>query len=189
MTNYTNIVCQIVVLDTVISDHKLVLVGTYIEPKSKSEPEYPETSGFAKLNFNHNMIEWNEIDAELLQVDWLSQFNGKSPAEMLEIIDDYLLDICTKYIPKKGGSKNKSNIPRDRKILMRKRTKINHQLIKANSIKKTILEEKLNVLEYKLVNSHKMEENENEMRAVNAIKLNSKYFFAYAKKKSMSLSQ
>ena len=133
MTNNSSILCQVIVLDTVVSDHRLILVGTYIDNVNVPHHDYPEAQDFAKLNFNSNLIEWQKLDYDLLQVDWASEPNGMYPSEMLKIISDTLLSNCSKYIPIKGERRKKSVIPKDRKILMRKRTKINHRIMTANT--------------------------------------------------------
>ena len=184
MTNNSSIVCQVMVLDTVVSDHRLILVGTYIDNVSMPHHDYPESRDFAKLNFNSNLIEWQKLDYDLLNVDWASELNGKYPSEMLKIISEILLSNCSKYIPLKGERRNKSAIPKDRKILMRKRAKMNHQIKTANRNRVGKLVKKLNTIEYKLLESHNKEEKERELRAIRMIKSNSKYFFSYAKSKS-----
>ena len=120
MTNNSSILCQVIVLDTVVSDHKLILVGTYIDNVSMPHHDNPEVQDFAKLNFNSELIEWQKLDYDLIHVDWVSELNGNYPSEMLEIISDTLLCYCSKYIPIKGERRKKSIIPEDRKILMRK---------------------------------------------------------------------
>ena len=110
LTNNPDIVCQVTVLDTVVSDHKLILVGTYIMHNGQKVPEYSETSGFSKLNFNHNMIEWEKLSDELAEIDWIVQLDGKCTSEMLQIITDILLIIVIKIslsCPRKGTRRKK----------------------------------------------------------------------------------
>ena len=67
---------------------------------------------------------------------------------------------------------------------MRKRARMSTQILWANARRKCKLQKKLEVLEYKLIESHKREEKAKEQKAINTIKTNSRYFFAYAKSKS-----
>ena len=88
MTNNSSILCQVIVLDTVVSDHRLILVGTYIDNVNVPHHDYPEAQDFAKLNFNSNLIEWQKLDYDLFQVDLASELNGMYPSEMLKIISE-----------------------------------------------------------------------------------------------------
>ena len=58
---------------------------------------------------------------------WEDLFPGKCPIEMWNIFDDQVFKLVERYIPKKIP-RNKSSIPRDRKILMQKRSKLQKKL-------------------------------------------------------------
>ena len=98
------------------------------------------------------------------------------------------LEICInsvrKFIPKRRFADRKSSkIPRTRRILMRRRTKVIKQLsaVKTDSKMKKLTEETIQI-ERKLQQSYRQEKSEMEHKAVSAITRNSKYFFSYAKK-------
>ena len=94
-------------------------------------------------------------------------------------------EVSEKYVPKrKASGKRKGNcIPRTRRILMRRRGKINKQLASAvTDCKRIKLSTELKDIEKKLKESYQAEKSEMEHRAVTAIKKNSKYFFSYARK-------
>ena len=98
------------------------------------------------------------------------------------------LEICInsvrKFIPKRRFTDRKSSkIPRTRRILMRRRTKVIKQLsaVKTDSKMKKLTEETIQI-ERKLQQSYRQEKSETEHKAVSAITRNSKYFFSYAKK-------
>ena len=83
-----------------------------------------------------------------------------------------------------------SIIPKERRILMRKITKLKKRIASANSARmKRKLSEKLTVLEAKLADSHKRERDREEANAVRAIASNPKYFYTYAKSKSRIKTQ
>ena len=89
------------------------------------------------------------------------------------------------HIPhKKSMTKNrKPKIPRDRRILMRKRKKINDRMkLSLSEATRKKLQHKLVNIEISLQQSHKASYQARENKAVDAIKSNPKYFFAYAKK-------
>ena len=50
MTNNHDIVCQVAIADTVLSDHRLILVGTNLDCNAQQKP-VPEATGFSRLNF------------------------------------------------------------------------------------------------------------------------------------------
>ena len=140
--------------------------------------------GFAGLNFNHKKIDWALVNRELHMINWYELLKNKTEDEVLTLIYEKILTVSQKFIPRKGESIRKSIIPRERRILMRNRANINKQLRKTSSLRKVTLERKLAKIEYKILDSHRKQEKARELRAVNTIKENSKYFFAYAKKKS-----
>ena len=106
---------------------------------------------------------------------------GKPVEEMLTLFYKNLLNSCQKFVPRKGELKRKSIIPRERKILMRNRANINQQIDKARGTRKLALIKRLEIIEYKLLESHRKDEMNKEYRAIESIKDKPKYFFAYAK--------
>merc|ERR1712121_157696 len=82
-----------------------------------------------------------------------------------------------------GGGTHSNNIPRDRRILLRKKKKLHKKLRNTNSAEsKAELENSISEIDKKLLESH--EENiAKETRALEKIKSNPKHFFAYANKK------
>ena len=81
----------------------------------------------------------------------------------------------------RGSQTNK--IPKDRRILLRKKKKLNLKLKRGNTRKKNCIESAIIDIDKKLLESHKNEKIENETRAIKNIKINPKHFFTYAKKK------
>ena len=184
LTNAPEIVGNIEVLNTVISDHKLITVDTCIEDIQPQKCKKEKLEGFAALNFHHKKIEWKKLNEELALIDWERELNAKCVDKMLSLIYEKLFCVCSNFIPKKGELIRKSIIPRDRRILMRNRANISRKLNHVHPSKKSALGKKLEILEFKLLESHKREEKAREIKAVNTIRENSKYFFAYAKEKS-----
>ena len=88
--------------------------------------------------------------------------------------------VIDKNLPSRKLNKKKFTIPRDRRILMRKRKKIskkNSQTNKQNKTKQNLID-----IELLLQESHKREREKAEFDATSKIKTNSKYFFSYAKR-------
>ena len=130
--------------------------------------------------------DWSGLEHELKQQDWVSEFRSLDPQQML----DKFLEVCTavslKYVPIRkidGSSKSKSQIPRERKNLMRKRRRINLQLRKtASEARRKKLKMEATEVERQLLKSYQKSRMDCETKAVNAIKKNPKYFFSYARK-------
>ena len=81
-------------------------------------------------------------------------------------------------------------IPRDRRILLRKKKKLNKKLLNTNSTdKKVELENHIKEIDKKLLESHGEENIVKEARALEKIKTNPKHFFTYAKKKLKTRSK
>ena len=95
--------------------------------------------------------------------------------------------IVPNYVPKRYNYDNKKirRIPRERRILMRKRSKLKAQYLKATLPTKSLrIREKLLNIEKQLQRSYRNLAESDEFKAIQAIKTNSKYFYSYAKKKS-----
>ena len=85
----------------------------------------------------------------------------------------------------KYSAKSKSDIPRHRRVLMRRRTKVSKQYhSETNAASKQKHSDELREIEKSLQTSYKSQLVYDEEKAVNAIKTNSKYFFSYAQKRN-----
>ena len=81
-------------------------------------------------------------------------------------------------------------MPRDRRVLMRKRRKIQNKLLSHEDQPLiTKLENQLLEVEAKLKASHETQREHEENLAVSAIKANPKFFYNYAKKKLRTKSK
>ena len=101
-----------------------------------------------------------------------------------------MLQICEKlsqdFIPTRKPfkkSKKSSRIPRDRRILMRRRSKIEKKyILSKNSIQTKKLHSQLIEIEKQLQLSHRKSASDEEKKVTEAIKVNPKYFYSYAKR-------
>ena len=181
LTNDEDLISDIRAEDTKITDHRLMVIDTTL--RSHRHPqEYPRNSqDFQSLNFFHDSIDWNIITNEISSIDWQQDLSNKTTSEMYEYFTSKLLIICTSHIPKKRQPKTYT-IPRERKILMRKRIKLNKRLL-GNGNTNTI-KQKLEQIERELAQSYEREMKADELRAINTIKNNPKYFFKYVQNKA-----
>ena len=100
---------------------------------------------------------------------------------ILEIVIKITEENCT-FRNQRGSNSNK--IPRDRRVLFRKKKKLNKELQKSNPPdKKKRIEKAIGEIDKKLLDSYEEENIVNETRAIENIKSNPKYFFTYARKK------
>ena len=174
------------------SDHYVVEVNTPLVCDNGEEEEKPAyASPFDNLNFFSNDIEWDKISEEITTQTDNQEFTSLAPDEKLARFLKILADICFKYIPlKKSSKKCSTKIPRDRRILMRKRRKLSIQMESNSSIvKKEKIREKLIKIELLLQASHADARDRKEKLAIKAIKTNPRFFYSYAKQYSVVKSK
>ena len=133
-TNNRHLFGEISTSKTIFSDHHHVEVSTYFKSHfTRSQNSTRSFSNiFDSLNFFSEDVNWEELESSLQQVDWPSEFVDKNPDEQFNHFVATCENIAQLHVPLKRSTapKRKSKIPRDRRILMRRRTKINKQLAK-----------------------------------------------------------
>ena len=180
-------------INTLYSDHKILQCNTKLciddnnpEPETYRvpQPEDGPQAEFDNLNFFSEDVKWDEIEQELSEVSWPEELAELELYEMVERINEICLTICRDRVPERTTvNRKRSKIPRTRRILMRRRCKVNKQLSYVKSqARRTKLEDEAREIEKKLQLSYKQEHSDMEGKAVNSIKTNPKYFFTYAKK-------
>ena len=110
----------------------------------------------------------------------------ESSEEKLKVILENVIKIieenCTTF--RKQGGSHSNKIPIHRRVLFRKKKKLNKELQKRNpSDKKKRIEKAIGESDKKLLDSYEEENIVNETQAIENIKSNLKYFFTYARKK------
>ena len=181
--NNEEMVVDLNVHENSISDHKLVIAEIAL-PLINAPQNRGRADGLSSLNFYHSSVNWEEINARLAAIDWRSEFNGEAVDQMYDGICVNLWNICSELVPKKKNPR-RNVIPRDRRILMRKRTKWNKKYQKTRNPRiRNNITRQIQIIEDNLKTSLRKERIKGETRAVNAIKRNRKYFFSHARKKS-----
>ena len=108
-----------------ISDHYSVECESPIGTRQCVEDDAPTelSSPLDALNFHSNDIQWPMITEEFGKVNWHESMVNLSPENKLKFLMDKIHEICLKYIPKRKSQfrTGKPKIPRERRILMRKR--------------------------------------------------------------------
>ena len=173
---------------TILSDHNIVVINTTYKRNKceKVEKTAPRSSPFSEYNFFSEEIKWEELDQCFSRVDWEQVMGSVNTEDMLQTLLDKLVETCQPRIPaRRHREDNCSNIPRDRRILMRKRATLNKQLIKANTnSRKSKITTKIMSIEQQLKQSHINQRMQEENKAIIKIKRNPKFFYSYCKRYS-----
>ena len=164
-----------------INIHKAIITKTETTNRTPNNP-------FERFNFYHETIDWEGIRKELSEFDWEKEFLQLNSEEKFE----KLLLLCEKttekFVPirKPYSSKTKNKrIPRDRRILMRRRSKLEKKyILEKNSSQMEKIKSQLISIEKQLQISYKKSASAAEKKACEAIKMNPKYFYSYAKRHS-----
>ena len=172
------------------SDHFVVEVNTHLlSHVDHNEDEKPERSSpFDCLNFHSNDIDWDGMSKAIIQLVNDRDLNDLQPNERLSAFMKIFTEVAFQFVPAKKTSRKGSftKIPRERRILMRKRRKLQ---VKYQSLPTQKLREKLIQIEILLQQSHREGMTRKEQLAVKSIKTNPKYFFSYAKQFSATRSK
>lgn len=191
------------ILELIFTNNHELISNTYIQPSKITDHKYIicETSHSLQANNNKHMLndesnlssynyetaDWESIKSRFRNINWVEILdNYKTSEEKLNIILEIIIKIidenCSKYRFKRGAHTNK--IPRDRRILLRKKKKLKVKLERkdASGCMKIDIEKSINDIDTKLLMSHEKEKIDNEARAIENIRSNPKHFFAYAKK-------
>ena len=158
-TNNLDLITQIDVTGTIMSDHDIIEIETNIVDNSKkttkNENEIDDQVDLRQLNFHHVKIDWEGINEILKEMPWNELFHGLNNEDCTELLLYCVKEICIRKIPKK--KQNKSNIPKERKrllnrIKMLKRKKRRKQM-ERNKEKIKDIETNILEMELKLVSS------------------------------------
>ena len=172
------------------SDHNIIMMETKYVCQEENN-HYDETAdnitGFRKLNFFDEKVDWTKIQAELGKINWEKELSPLGVNDMISYISTTVLTICSKFVPlsSKVRKRWKNKIPKYNRYLMRRRTRINERLenMPASPQKQKLVKENYDI-EQKIRNIHKEKRKSQEHKATEAIKNNSKFFFSYANKLS-----
>ena len=181
LTDNPDIVKDITIQDSTQSDHRIILIESGLTGNSDKQP--PEnSSGISSFNFWHKEANWDEINRKLSLVNWDV---SSSPEDLYKMILTEVERAADGVFPIKILNKRRKNIPRDRKVLMRRKTKLNKRL-KRETNESIILRLKSNIrdVEQMIILSHETESRNIEKNAIDTIKVNPKFFYKYARSKS-----
>ena len=185
-TNNHELITNIHLQPSEITDHKYIVCETsYKLPINVTQ--HISESNTNLSSYNYETANWKNIKASLKTINWPEILAKQNSSEeklrvVLEIVVKIIEENCTMF--KRHGGTRLNKIPRDRRILLRKKKKLNLKLQNNNlsNDKKKQLEKTIGEIDKKLLDSHKEEKIVKEAHAIENIKSNPKHFFAYAKK-------
>ena len=166
-----------------LSDHNLVVIHTAMGATQPADAREETRRGFHNLNFFSERTQWENIVKELGDTNWHSRMDQLDVEDMYQYFHRKLLEVCEKYTPMRRTKAKRKGVPRDRKILYKKKARAQMKLVNGRGNAQHN-RERVNELERQIEASHRAEILDDERRAVNVIKENPKYFYNYAKSKS-----
>ena len=186
-TNNHELISNIYIHPSALTDHKYIICETsHISYPYNSQPFQSNETNLS--TFNYETADWKTIKSKLSMIRWseileMHKTSEEKLRKIMEIVLNVIEKNCEKFKNPRGKHTNK--IPRERRILMRKKKTLKSKLKGTNlSIKRKFhLEQNIKDIENKLLSSHKQEKIDDEARAIKNIKINPKHFFAYSKKK------
>ena len=184
-TNKEDIVQEYDLSPWKLSDHRLITIKTTVMKYQVDESQTEKQStGFNRLNLFSPRTNWTAIKKELSQVCWHSFEGNQHPVCLYERIMQVCLEVCSLYSPKRRVDKLKNTIPRDRRVMMRKRAARKRLKLVKSQYNKRLMEERLERMEQELNDSVLREQELAEKTAVEAIKTSPKYFYTFVRNKS-----
>lgn len=180
----SDVINSIDICSTFISDHCLLSVQTTIpQITTHCAPVLnPPSSVFDMLNFKR--CNWEVLCTELSNINWSSLLSNCLNKHSFDIFIDAVANVCSQFIPlSKNPQQYISKFHRERKIMMKKRTKLRRQMLSTPSCS---IRNKLHSIEEDIISSHSNERNHEETIAVSKIKEDPNFFFRYAKRFSIS---
>ena len=128
LTNSSDAIFNYQCTPTIFSDHFIIDVTTHmILPRMKDSTEAKNlNSDFDKYNFHSNKIDWAVVDYKLNKINWsaLLKNHNSDPDQQYNVFLGTCISVIENTIPLKKPPKRKQTIPRDRRILFRKRRKL-----------------------------------------------------------------
>ena len=133
-------------------------------------------TSFEKFDFNRS--DWINLSQSLKFTHWIHELDQVSPDEFLDVTMNILISKCSIRVPlKRPKEARKSEFQKERRVLMRKRTKPSRIILRMPQIMSQLL-----YIEEQISSSHLKEKIHEEHVAVSKIKVDPKHFFMYAKR-------
>ena len=186
ITNNAQMIHSVIITPTILSDHDMVEVNFQKTESKTSKKQFhgsnSDSDPLRKLNFHNDTIDWSAVNESLENIQWQDMSDLNTVDQMLNFLMEKIKTLCATYIPlRRKNSDPKKHIPRDRRILMRNRTKVKKNLMRDSANPRHL--NKLKYIENQITQSLELEKRRQESQALAAMKTNPRYFFRYAKNK------
>lgn len=179
-TNNMDLIHNVKVTPTLLLDHNMVELTMYGPKEAMDMQPTRNSQNLSSLNFNK--ANWKQIEKEILKQNWPKCLSSPDIDMKLKQFMSVMQAICYKCVPERKATVHKNKIPRERKILMRRHTKVSNRLNKQiESSEKSRLKIQLLEIEKNLQLSHGKERADKEAWAIDNIKSNPRAFYKFAK--------
>ena len=189
LTNSPNLVLHVESEDTKLSDHKLINITTQYPLNTTVIPQRQTSEKHSFRALNLHKADFQKIRDHLKNVKWDDLRETCSAEEFPQLLKLTVLQSCELYTPSSViGSKSINKYTRNRRILSRKRRRLQKQLSRTTTLSPentTLIENlntKLNDIHLQIKASVNEQKSEAERLAVQTIRKNPRYFFSYCKK-------
>merc|ERR1712105_129067 len=186
ITNNFELITSVQVQPSEITDHEYIKCETSFKLSTMIKEHVPE-SDTNLSTYNYESADWKNIKAALEKINWTEVLAEYEKSEeklkvILEIVIKIIEENCTTFKNQRGSHSN--IIPKDRRVLFRKKKILNKELQKRSPPdRRKQIEKAICKIDKKLLNSYEEESVVNETCAIENIKSKPKYFFSYARKK------
>ena len=202
LTNKSQDIIETSVIDTQMSDHKLVQLTLGYNPLKPTVHQPPPIDQHSFRAVNFHQADFDTMNRQISEIDWsaLKQLceDDEDGSDFLDLITLTVLQITLINSPKKPvehsrGENKKSQQCRERYILKRRRRKMNARLraLQERNPSSPIvaqLARDVNLLTFEISELIIRQLNEKEAKAVSTIKSNPRYFYSYAKRHAKTKS-
>ena len=187
LTNDVNLVKQVDVQDTGLSDHRLINIQSSFGVKPNPTPKKVFTPHTFR-NLNLYKADFEQINQHLKTVDWKELHSLCESKDYPELVRLIILQVCELYSPTKcyrSKSNRLSAYRRERRATNRKIRKLRNVLVEKNLdfTSQQKIKEKITKHYDSIKDSVKNEAKKSEQEAISKIKENPKYFFSWSKRK------
>ena len=184
-----------------ISDHNLLeipITHSYNQPKQSRSKERPFSTKIHEYEFwEADEEDWMRYGALMEDIDWDHSSQGLDVGGKLELFYELLEDVVSKVFKKKeefsekedADKRTKNKIPKQVRLLMRQKKEISNRMMNSKSWLKTLkLTRQLEDKEKQLMEKYKERKMKVENDALEKMKTNPRYFYAFAKTSAKSKS-
>lgn len=114
------------------------------------------------------------MSAALAEVNWYQLMNDLSTESMLELLCKESLLVCERFVAVRRNRSKRKIIPRDGRVLIRRKTRLANRITAIYDAN----------LKRRLIASHEKEKRYADLKAVESVKRNPKFFYKYAHEKA-----